>query len=55
MCDVDSSGSWGKGKSGWLLSQPIRGKRQGRRGRESERTDVQEEGKEVERGGGGCK
>lgn len=48
MCDVDSSGSWGKGESGCLLCQPIRGKREGGRGREraKERADVQEEGKE---------
>lgn len=49
MCDVDSSGSWGKGEAGWLLCQPIGGRRRGGRGRE--RADVQEEGKEVEQGG----
>lgn len=38
MCDVNFSGSWGKGEDSRLLRQPIRGRKQGETGREREPT-----------------
>lgn len=58
MCDVDSSGSWGEGEC-WLVALSANQREETRREREGagqgakERTDVREEGKEVENGG--CK
>lgn len=56
MCDVDSSGSWGEGEC-WLVAlsanqrEETRREREGAGQRAKERTDVREEGKEVEKGG----